>query len=147
MSATQSPRQSGVSAGGVLADACFACGRKLGKRGGFLVDTRDGQEVFIGPECFKHVQAAGDAGYQPPKGGPRLWPLSVAGVLADMDRCTRELPGQESEILYQARAAVAELLEAAGGVTWFDWSDNDDDAVASVEHLRAARARCKGGAQ
>ncbi len=51
---------------------CFACDRKLG-RNPALVDTRDGQTVFVGSECFKLVKVAGEAGYQPPKGGPRLW--------------------------------------------------------------------------
>jgi hypothetical protein len=55
-------------------ERCFACGRKLG-RNPHLVDTRGGQAVFVGRECFKLIQVAGDTGYQP-KGGPRLWLLS-----------------------------------------------------------------------
>jgi hypothetical protein len=55
-------------------DPCFACGRHLGKNP-LRVDTRDGQTVFVGRECVKHVLAAGDAGWQPPRGGPRLFPL------------------------------------------------------------------------
>ncbi len=51
---------------------CFACGQRLRKPPAFA-DTRDDQVVWIGPECLRHVQAAGAAGYQPPKGGPRLW--------------------------------------------------------------------------
>jgi hypothetical protein len=51
---------------------CFACDRRLG-RNPARVDTRDSQIVVVGSECFKHVAAAGDAGYQPPKGGPRLY--------------------------------------------------------------------------
>ena len=51
---------------------CFACNRKLGKNPA-LVDTRDGQTVYVGSECFKIIKAAGDEGYQPPTGGPRLW--------------------------------------------------------------------------
>jgi len=42
----------------------------------YLADTRDGQTVFVGPECFKHIRAAGDEGYQPPLGGPRLFEMS-----------------------------------------------------------------------
>lgn len=57
------------------ADKCFACDRKL-SRSYALVDTRDGQTVYIGSECFKLVVAAGDKGYQPPKGGPRLYPIA-----------------------------------------------------------------------
>lgn len=30
------------------------------------------------------------------------------------------------------------LRAAAKGVCWFDWSDNDDDAVEAIEKLRAA---------
>lgn len=56
-------------------DKCFACGRKLGKSPQ-LVDTRDDQLVFVGRECFKLVQQAGNSGYQPPLGGPRLFPIT-----------------------------------------------------------------------
>lgn len=51
---------------------CFACDRKLGKNPK-MADTRDGQTVFVGTECFKLIEQAGDEGYQPPTGGPRLW--------------------------------------------------------------------------
>lgn len=57
---------------------CFACDRRLGKNPA-LVDTRDGQTVFVGTECFKLIKAAGETGYQPPLGGPRLW-LLPAGL-------------------------------------------------------------------
>lgn len=40
---------------------------------GFMVDTRDDQTVEVGPECYKKVKAGGEAGYQPPKGGPKLY--------------------------------------------------------------------------
>jgi hypothetical protein len=53
---------------------CFACDKKLGKNP-VLVDTRDAQTVFVGRECFKLIKASGDKGYQPPKGGPRLWTI------------------------------------------------------------------------
>lgn len=55
-------------------DKCFACGKRLGKTPA-IVDTRDGQEVFVGRECYKLVLAAAERGYQPPLGGPRLYPL------------------------------------------------------------------------
>lgn len=51
---------------------CYACGRRLGKRAK-LVDTRDAQLVYVGSECFKLIKAAGEAGYQPLRGGPRLY--------------------------------------------------------------------------
>ena len=56
-------------------EKCFACGRRLGKYP-LLVDTRDAQTVYVGSECGKLIVAAGDAGYQPPTGGPRLYPIA-----------------------------------------------------------------------
>jgi hypothetical protein len=53
-------------------DRCFACNRKLGKHPQ-LADTRDAQLVHVGRECIKKIIAAGEAGYQPPLGGPRLY--------------------------------------------------------------------------
>lgn len=52
---------------------CFACGRTLGKAK--RVDTRDGQTVLVGPDCYLHIVRSGSAGYQPPQGGPKLWTL------------------------------------------------------------------------
>lgn len=54
---------------------CFACGRKTG-RNPRRADTRDDQVVLIGSECYKLIRAAGEAGWQPPMGGPRLYPLT-----------------------------------------------------------------------
>lgn len=55
-------------------ERCFACGRKLGKSAG-LADTRDAQVVHVGRECLKLIRSAGESGYQPPRGGPRLFPM------------------------------------------------------------------------
>jgi hypothetical protein len=53
---------------------CYACDRAM-KAAGALVYTADdgGQRQFVGPDCYLQVQAAGSAGFQPPKGGPRLY--------------------------------------------------------------------------
>ena len=58
---------------------CFACNKKL-DRSPTIVDTRDGQFVWVGPDCFKMIRKAGEAGYQPPirgsenvLNGPRLY--------------------------------------------------------------------------
>jgi hypothetical protein len=51
---------------------CYACGKKLGKNPA-LVDTRDEQLVYVGRECLKLIKQAGEQGYQPPQGGPRLY--------------------------------------------------------------------------
>jgi len=59
--------------GVAIPERCFACGRLLSTRKPpVLVDTRDDQKVYVGPECAKRVT---EAGYQPPKGGPKLYPL------------------------------------------------------------------------
>lgn len=55
---------------------CFACNRPLGGHPA-SADTRDGQVVYVGGECERHILAAGDDGYQPPKGGPRLYPMKA----------------------------------------------------------------------
>lgn len=55
---------------------CFACDRAIKRKQPLEADTRDGQTVFVGAECHRLIVAAGDAGYQPPKGGPRLYPLA-----------------------------------------------------------------------
>ena len=55
-----------------MKDKCFACDRKLG-RNPAVADTHEDQWVFVGSECFKRILASGTEGWQPPKGGPRLW--------------------------------------------------------------------------
>lgn len=54
--------------------ACYACDKTL-RGAGYLVGCQDDQTVFVGPECFRHIRAGGADGYQPPKGGPRLYLL------------------------------------------------------------------------
>ena len=57
-------------------ERCFACGKKLGKKPA-LADTRDEQIVYVGRECAKKIAQAGDAGWQPPDGGLRLYPVKA----------------------------------------------------------------------
>lgn len=52
---------------------CYACNRVLKKPHAVYTADDGGQRQFVGPECFQHVLAAGDAGYEPPLGGPRLY--------------------------------------------------------------------------
>ena len=52
---------------------CFLCDRPLG-RNPTLVTCQDEQDVFVGRECVRLIQATGAAGYQPPT-GPRLYAL------------------------------------------------------------------------
>lgn len=56
-------------------EPCFACGRPIYLVNPPRVDTRDDQTVFVGTDCYRKVVEAGEAGYQPPRGGPRLYPM------------------------------------------------------------------------
>lgn len=56
-------------------EKCFACDKALKSESPLLVDTRDGQKVFVGPDCYKKICLAGEKGYQPPLGGPPLYPI------------------------------------------------------------------------
>jgi hypothetical protein len=58
-----------------MIERCFACGKRLGTSP-IMVDTRDAQTVYVGRDCGRKVMQAGDGGYQPPRGGPRLYPLA-----------------------------------------------------------------------
>lgn len=49
---------------------CFSCGRTTGKNPHRAVTSDLAQIVYVGSECYKLI---GDAGYQPPLGGPRLY--------------------------------------------------------------------------
>ena len=60
-----------------MLERCFACNRKLG-RNPATADTREDQTVVVGRDCYASIVAAGDAGYQPPLGGPRLYALTDA---------------------------------------------------------------------
>ena len=48
---------------------CFACDRRLSSNP-YVAVTIDGQIVYVGSDCYKNI---GKAGWQPPKGGPRLY--------------------------------------------------------------------------
>jgi len=61
---------------------CFACDRKIGYNA-LTAETRDAQVVFVGRECAKLIEAAGEAGYQPPKGGPRLYSIHLKEAVMD----------------------------------------------------------------
>lgn len=61
---------------------CFACNRVMGKKEPKLVTCQDEQDVYVGSECFKLIQAAGPLGYLPKASpdsptltGPRLFLL------------------------------------------------------------------------
>lgn len=49
---------------------CFACDRKCGKNPHVAITVDVAQVVYVGNECYKNI---GPEGWQPPKGGPRLY--------------------------------------------------------------------------
>ncbi len=53
---------------------CYACD-KLGAS--YLVACIDDQTVFVGADCFRKIKKAGAIGYQPQKGGPRLFTIAA----------------------------------------------------------------------
>ena len=53
---------------------CFFCGKKLhSKAKHWRAYTADGQRVSVGLECFSKAVGAGEEGYQPPQGGPKIY--------------------------------------------------------------------------
>ena len=59
-------------------ERCFSCDKPLlsdvdGLLNARHVWTRDGQNPIVGFECYKRASAMTIHGYQPPKGGPRIY--------------------------------------------------------------------------
>lgn len=54
---------------------CFACGKKLQERRGQAITSDGAQVVLVGVDCATKISRSGFDGYQPPKGGPRLYVL------------------------------------------------------------------------
>jgi hypothetical protein len=60
-------------------DKCFACGKifRSNKTKHLVNVAHEDQDVFVGPECYKRISAAGKTGWQPIKKGkafgPRLY--------------------------------------------------------------------------
>jgi|GEM_PF-3037136 len=61
-------------------ELCFACDRPMASK--YLVTCIDEQTVFVGSECFKKIRLAGVHGWQPPKGGPRLFTIQSKSACA-----------------------------------------------------------------
>lgn len=55
---------------------CFACDRDLG-RNPFGAITGDGQFVRVGSGCHALIQRNKRVGWQPPLGGPKLYPIKL----------------------------------------------------------------------
>lgn len=62
-----------------MSDKCFACDRPI--IDGYLVGCADEQDVSVGNECFRNIRRAGESGWQPPLGGPRLYCLEIANQM------------------------------------------------------------------
>ena len=44
---------------------CFACGKTIRTKA-YVANTRDDQLVYVGSDCWKHIKASGETGYQNP---------------------------------------------------------------------------------
>lgn len=56
-------------------DKCFACDKPIkGDQNAYEAYVKsDKQMQYVGSECYKKILLAGQKGYQPPLGGPRLF--------------------------------------------------------------------------
>lgn len=72
---------------------CFACDRQI-KTTPRVLTCLDEQTVHVGPCCFTKAERAGLDGYQPPKGGPRLYtPEAKESLLACDCQCPEPKSG------------------------------------------------------
>lgn len=55
-----------------MTEKCFACGKPLPKSKKMARVDLEPTIVYVGPDCYRHVVAGGEGGWQPPKGGPCL---------------------------------------------------------------------------
>ena len=82
-------------------ERCFACDRPITGTPR-LADTRDDQIVYVGPDCYRQIVATGEDGYQPAKGGPKLYPAPA--------RDTAERPTSISRNVCSTRCSAAALV-------------------------------------
>lgn len=106
-------------------EVCFACGRRLGKNP-TLVTCVDEQDVFVGSECAKMIDKSGATGWQPPRGGPRLYslrhdPKHPAGqpyleLCARMDRARRGLITKQQQRQIDQLSRLLQKMGASGAL-------------------------------
>lgn len=78
-------RMSMVAPGHFKEDKCFACDKKLNHRPlafdlTYWARTNDDQFVHVGSKCITRILKAGKVGYQPPKGGPKLFSHFIKSI-------------------------------------------------------------------
>lgn len=118
-----------------MSEKCFACDRPLGKNPR-LVDTRDGQKVYVGSECAKLVDDAGDAGYQPPRGGPRLWPLAIS------EEEKRETVAALGQIMGKLRSICVPKTSKEWEQLAEDYAHELDKLERTLEEFKASYDHC-----
>jgi len=63
-----------------MTERCFACGRLLRELANMVITEDNAQTVSVGRDCYAKVRALDRCGgYQPPKGGPRLFLIGSVG--------------------------------------------------------------------
>lgn len=128
--------------GRCVGETCYACGKKLGKSHAHARVTGEepdeNNRYCVGSECDKLIRKAGEKGYQPPKGGPRLSPHEEGAkkpktIKADIfyrtwNRDTEKMASQAS-----VRSVRIEVPE-----------DADLDAIAKLAYAAGASVGAKG---
>lgn len=99
---------------------CFACGSLIwDDRWGYLVGCADEQDVSVGHECYKKIRKAGWHGYQPPKGGPRLYILEIANAMRSRVLGTDRVPADKAVRLVCSDKLRSSTQKTGKGNEWW----------------------------
>lgn len=90
---------------------CFACGKPFVSENPHEVDTRDDQKVYVGPDCYRRVMKCGEDGYQPPRGGPRLYPMPGTDKAPQYGELRVEIERLRAELATEKQARLHLLAE------------------------------------
>lgn len=98
-----------------MTNKCFACDKPLTKP--YRANTLDGQVVLVGSDCYGHIKAAGEQGYQPPMGGPKLYPLPDGPFLPARLQIAQRQWEEWKTAAYEWKAERDELLNTLKEIT------------------------------
>jgi hypothetical protein len=55
-----------------MRETCFACGRPLTSKPRIAVVNGETTRVYVGRDCYRHIERAAPHAYRPPRGGAAL---------------------------------------------------------------------------
>lgn len=61
-------------------EPCYCCGKKTANPYQAFCEDDNGQEQLVGRDCYKQIKAANSEGWQPPRGGPRMFSSREAAI-------------------------------------------------------------------